>query len=92
VKHIEGYCYVTHQPVTLSRQEWQERILKTLKAEGHRRVEAGETFIHNKDGRMLAEIYANVNVTSEQIYDSHAEAAQRIARGVTAALSREPRA
>lgn len=67
MKTIDGYCYATHAPVSLTRQEWQARIIKATRAGGWRRVEDGETFIHLKGGKLTAEIYANVAVYSEPI-------------------------
>ena len=80
-----GYCYVTRAELSLPRAEWQERIEKAVKAGGFRRVEAGETFIHAKGGRMLAEIYANVPLLC-----AVETRAARLAQSVTAALFREP--
>ena len=60
MKLIHGYDYVTHEEVKLPRAEWQERIAKAVKLGGFRRVEAGETFLHIKGGKLIAEIYANI--------------------------------
>jgi len=59
---IEGFDYTTHQPLSLTRADWQTRIATALDAGGRRRAEGGETFIHGSNGRITAEIYATVSV------------------------------
>ena len=47
--------------------EWRATMSGALADGGRRRVSDGETFIHDKHGRILVEIYGNVAVTK----DSH---------------------
>lgn len=57
---IEGWDYRTHTVVRKTRQEWQATIAELVKAGGRRRVEHGETFVHNPQGRIAVEIYARI--------------------------------
>ena len=59
---IEGFDYTAHEPISLTRADWQTRIANTVDAGGRRRAEGGETFIHGPNGRLTAEIYAIVSV------------------------------
>ncbi len=48
--------------VSLSRKEWRKLVGEVLAAGGKRRYDgvAGETFLHAKGGKLLVEIYANI--------------------------------
>jgi len=55
-----GFDYRLGRSVERARAEWRELLRTTIAAGGRRRVEAGETFIHGADGKIVAEIYSNV--------------------------------
>jgi hypothetical protein len=57
---IEGFDYRTQQPVKLTSAQWRDQIRKAIADDGFRRCEAGETFIHNAEGRIVAEVYGRV--------------------------------
>lgn len=59
-KTLLGFDYRLGHSVERSRKEWQALMAQTIAAGGHRRVADGETFIHGKDARIIAEIYSNV--------------------------------
>jgi predicted P-loop ATPase/GTPase len=63
---VKGFCYVTHTAMEESRAYWQQRMREALKAGGRRRVENGETFIHQRGGRLVAEVYANVPAPTQE--------------------------
>lgn len=58
---LGGFDYRVHLPAQLTRTQWREEIARALAAGGRRRVEAGETFIHDKDGTLLFEVYYNID-------------------------------
>ena len=61
IKVIYGADYApTWARVVRTRGEWQEIIADVTKNGGRRRVEHGETFLHDSKGKMIHEIYANV--------------------------------
>ena len=60
MKAIKGFDYVANRPAELTLVQWRERLSKLIEKGGFRRVEAGETFGHNKAGIIEFEIYATV--------------------------------
>ncbi len=64
---LPGYDYTLVKgkeigAVERSRPEWQALLREGLAHGGHRRVENGETFLHDRTTRIVFEIYANVRV------------------------------
>jgi len=57
---MKGYDYLTQEDLNLPVREWRERMRPILGAGGFRRVESGETFIHEKNALIRYEIYGNV--------------------------------
>lgn len=57
---IPGFDYRTGKPVERTRAEWRDELAAAVRNGGRRRHEAGETFIHGPDARIVAEIYGNV--------------------------------
>lgn len=60
MRTTKGFDYTTGQPTEHTRAQWQALMAAAIAAGGRRRVENGETFIHGKDARIVAEIYTNV--------------------------------
>lgn len=48
--------------VSYSRKDWRKLVAEVLAAGGKRRYDGtvGETFLHAKGGKLLVEIYANI--------------------------------
>ena len=59
---VAGFDYKFGKPLSHTMPEWRVRLRDVVKAGGFRRVENGETFAHGKDGLLLFEVYARVNV------------------------------
>lgn len=59
---IDGFDYRLGVPVSKDRHEWRETLRKLIADGGRRRVSDGETFGHDKQGKIQFEIYANVAV------------------------------
>lgn len=58
---IEGYSYVTQEPLKMTRKEWQTLMRAEIAKGGKRRVECGETFVHGVPRHVINfEIYANI--------------------------------
>ena len=58
---IHGADYVpSYRQLARTKHEWQQLLRDALKAGGTRRVENNETFIHNRFGFLLHEVYANI--------------------------------
>lgn len=60
-KLIPGADYVPrYTKAARTRLQWQELIASILAAGGRRRVENGETFVHDAQGLVVHEIYTNI--------------------------------
>lgn len=59
---IKGFDYHKHDVAQLTRREWQERLRAVLASGGKRRVELGDTFAHDKSGKLLFEVYGNIPI------------------------------
>lgn len=58
-KLVEGFIYTrAGTPCSYTRAEWREQAARLMADGGFIRQEFGETFIHNKNGEIVAEIYA----------------------------------
>jgi hypothetical protein len=57
---MKGHCYITHKDVDEIKAYWVQRLKEIIRNGGFRRVEGGETFLHGPDGRIKAEVYANI--------------------------------
>jgi hypothetical protein len=65
---IEGFDYRTQRPLRKTRAEVRAEIEPMLRRrEAFRRVENGETFIHEKRGSILLELYGNMRFNEEGI-------------------------
>lgn len=62
MKHVAGFDYCAKIGGTRTMADWQEHMRKALEAGGYRRVENGETFVHDAKGKLLFEIYSNVRL------------------------------
>ena len=60
MKTIPGFDYRAQKPVTLTSAQWREVIREAIRDDGFRRVDGGETFIHNRQGRIVAEAYGRI--------------------------------
>jgi hypothetical protein len=54
---VDGYDYVAHRQVSMTRAEWAEKYPPAIY---QRRVEDGETFYSRPGDRIAAEAYANI--------------------------------
>jgi hypothetical protein len=64
---MKGFCYLTHQSLDMPPAYWRQRLLEVLAAGGRRRVQNGETFIHEPNGpRIQAEVYGNVPAPTDE--------------------------
>lgn len=61
---IDGFDYTTGKAVQLTRAQWRDKIRAVIETGGRRRVDHGETFLHGKNARITAEIYANLSEKS----------------------------
>lgn len=57
---INGFDYKTGKATAETLSEWRSRMAPILKDGGKRRVEKGETFVHDRNGVMVFEVYANI--------------------------------
>lgn len=62
-KKIDGFDYLAGTSVRLTTTQVKQIIRVIVEAGGFRRVENGETFLHDKSGKIVYEFYSNVNVT-----------------------------
>lgn len=62
---IKGFDYTTQQAVARSRKDWAILFEQVIQAGGRRRVDHGETFAHDESGRLLFEVYANIQMDEE---------------------------
>jgi len=52
--------------VSFQRKEWRALVGAVVAAGGFRRFEAGETFLHAKGGKILVEIYGNIQAPAAE--------------------------
>lgn len=57
---MKGFDYTVPQELDQPPAAWRERINQVIADGGHRRVEHGETFAHDKRGALLFEVYGNI--------------------------------
>lgn len=62
---IEGFDYIADKPVKLPLNEVRRIIRNAVEAGGFRRVEHGETFLHDKTSKVIFEFYSNVNTLKD---------------------------
>jgi len=55
-----GFDYTLDRSVERTRGEWRSLMSKVKANGGRRRVDQGETFIHDANGKIVFEIYSNV--------------------------------
>jgi hypothetical protein len=60
MRTIEGFDYRLQKPVAMTSAAWREVIREAIAADGFRRVSDGETYIHNAQGRIVAEAYGRI--------------------------------
>jgi hypothetical protein len=58
---VKGFCYITGQELDLAPAYWRVRIEELLERGGRRRIEHGETFGHDRAGRIVFEVYGRVS-------------------------------
>ncbi len=58
MRTLSGFDYQSQKPVARTVQEWHDSI----PSGSRRRVEHGETFIHDGAGVLLLEVYGNLKV------------------------------
>lgn len=61
-KLVDGFDYRLGERVSLPLLEWRANTASALEQGGFRRAENGETFVHDKAGRILFEVYTIVPV------------------------------
>lgn len=66
---IDGFNYATQTPLSLDREAWEARVADVLAHGGHRRVEHGETFVHDLHGALILEIYSNIRNRLHDVSD-----------------------
>ena len=57
-KLIPGFDYRTGQPAEYTRAEWRKELRAVIDGGGFRTTHEGETFAHNRAGRIVFEVYA----------------------------------
>lgn len=63
---IPGADYVPkYKPAWRTRAQWDQLLLDVLAEGGRRRVEYGETFMHDAQGHLVHEVYANIAAPHE---------------------------
>tara|TARA_R110000868_G_scaffold23245_3_gene94054 strand:+ start:3159 stop:3341 length:183 start_codon:yes stop_codon:yes gene_type:complete len=60
---VKGFDYRVQLDVEKTAAEWRTEIKQVLSDKGHRRVEDGETFLHDVNGKLLVEIYGRIATT-----------------------------
>jgi hypothetical protein len=60
MKTLSGFDYTVPAAVEHDSRKWRERMAAVVADGGFRRVESGETFAHDRSGRIVFEVYATL--------------------------------